>query len=46
MMVTVKAMVLRNDSWFIEKRVECPEDKAMLYVKMFLDAGYEKVRVD
>lgn len=46
MMVTVKAMVRRNDSWFVEKQVECGEDNAPFYVKMFFDMGFEKVRVD
>lgn len=46
MMVTVKAMVRRNDSWFVEKQVECGQNETQKYVKMFLDMGYEKVRVD
>lgn len=45
-MVTVKAMVCRNGHWFVEKQVECGEDEAKEYVKMFLDLGFEKVRVD
>jgi hypothetical protein len=46
MMVTVSAF-RRNGGgdWFPEKHVECSEDQAREYVKMFFDMGYEKVKV-
>lgn len=46
MMVTVSALYRAGEQWLVKKAVQCAEKDAPIYVKMFFDEGFEKVRVN